>query len=1087
MMMDPLSPLFWEVPEFTEINRLPMRSTLSPFRTAAQARTVNAAKSPWVQSLDGQWDFRYFDSPDAVGMMELSAEGEEGWSPISVPGNWTMQGWDKPHYTNVTMPFENKPPVVPSENPTGVYRTRFMLPAGWAGRRTVIEFGGVESCFCVYLNGAFVGMGKDSRLPSAFDLSRYLQEGENTLVVICIRFSDGSYVEDQDHWWMAGIYRSVRLYSTASAYIEDVFAKGEPDADGKDATLRVTASINFSTEPDTDLPVHEPRRAHTVEVQLFDADGKPVFKTLPSVAISNSYRKQYYQGEITAAVKHPALWSDECPDLYTLVVTLLAPDGKPVEHTSCRVGFRRVEVKDRELLLNGQPVYIKGVNRHDHDPDSGKTVSREKMLDEISLLKQFNFNAVRTSHYPNDPMWLDLCDEYGILIVDEANIESHANYSTLCRDPRWRKPFLERVQRMVLRDKNHPSVIAWSLGNESGYGVNHDLAADWVRSYDDSRPLHNEGALKQTWNQSGNAYDKGGDRSNDLQNPMYPAIKDLVAFAQQNPKNADYDSRRPFIMCEYSHAMGNSCGCLKDYWDAIYAHRGLQGGFIWDWIEQGILKKSEIRNQKSEIGLTGEALAAAYAACSEPGGEYYWAYGGDFGDEPNDVNFCCNGMIMPDRTVKPQMWEFKKVAQPVWITAGKIAGEVHVFNAAFFRPLGWLAGEWTLLVDGRPVQRGVLPALDLAPQSGKTLRLPVTPPATMCAGEEAWLRIVFRTRAAQGWCGKGHEVASEQFRMPFAGKAALPSAAVRLSKMPVAIEGGSITLGDTGVVAQVDSQTGALVSVSVGGTPVITAGPSFNIWRGPIDNDGVKGKADQWSAKWKPLGRWMLAGYDSLTASVGSVSERRVGADLVLDSRLVYACSKGDGCFEVENRYRFTSGGLILCDHVFRFGEGMADVPRLGLMLTVAEGFEQLDWYGRGPFENYIDRCYAAEIGRYSGTVAEQYFPYIVPQENGNKTDVTWFSLRNAARTGVHFQTRGDGFGFSAHHFTPADLTPALHTYDVPMRPEITVLLDARQRGLGTASCGPDTLEQYKVLPGRYRLRYAITPLNGRKPGRFAI
>jgi beta-galactosidase len=1100
MMTDPLSPLFWEVPEFTEINRLPMRATLSPFKTVAQARTVNPARSPWVQSLDGQWDFRYFDSPEAVGMLELSADGADGWSPITVPGNWTMQGWDKPHYTNVIMPFENNPPTAPADhNPTGVYRTRFTLPAGWAGRRTVIEFGGVESCFCLYLNGTFVGMGKDSRLPSAFNLTRYLQDGENTLVVVCIRYSDGSYVEDQDHWWMAGIYRSVRLYSTGAAYIEDVFARGVPDADGKDATLHVVASINFAAFPDRDRRSDEPLRAHSVEVQLYGADGKPVFKTLPSVVISHSYRKQYYKGEITASVKRPALWSDECPNLYTLVVTLRDPDGKPVEHTACRVGFRRVEIKERELLLNGQPVYIKGVNRHDHDPDKGKTVPREKMLEEIRLLKQFNFNAVRTSHYPNDPMWLDLCDEYGILIVDEANIESHANYATICRDPRWRKPFFERVQRMVLRDKNHPSVIAWSLGNESGYGENHDLAADWVRGYDDSRVLHNEGAIKVKWSQGGNSFDKGGERSNDIHNPMYPQIAQLVAFASQNPKMQDYDSRRPFIMSEYAHAMGNSCGCLKDYWDTIYAHRGLQGGFIWDWIEQGLLKKaeirnpeseiceqkSEIRNPKSEIGLTGDALAAAHAECNRPGGEYFWAYGGDYGDEPNDVNFCCNGMIMPDRTLKPQMWEFKKVAQPVWITNGKAAGEVHVFNAAFFRPLGWLAGEWTLLVDGRPVQRGSLPALDLAPQSGTTLRVPVKPPA-MRTGEEAWLRVVFRTSAAQTWCGKGHVVAAEQFRMPFKGTAALQPAASR-SKAPVTVADGAVTLGDTGVVAQVDPKTGALVSVSVGGTPVITAGPSFNIWRGPLDNDGVKGKPEQWSAKWKPLGRWMLAGYDALTASVGSVGEKRVGSDLVLDSRLVYTCSKGDGRFEVENRYRFTVGGLILCDHVFTFGDGMTEVPRLGVMLTVAPGFERLDWYGRGPFENYIDRCYAAEIGRYSGTVAGQYFPYIVPQENGNKTDVTWFSLRNAAKSGVHFQARGDAFGFSAHHFTPADLTAAYHTYDVPARPEITVLLDARQRGLGTASCGPDTLDQYKVLPGCYRLRYAITPLTGRNPGRFAL
>ena len=1062
-----LFPRFWELPELTELNRLPMRATLSPYKTVAQAQAGNPGKSPWVQSLDGQWEFRYFNSPSEVPSADLAPDVGGNWSAITVPGNWTMQGWDKPHYTNVIMPFENTPPQVPANaNPTGLYRTRFSLPEGWSGRRTVIELGGAESCICVYLNGVFIGMSKDCRLPAAFDLTPHLKEAENLLAVVCIRYSDGSYVEDQDQWWMAGLYRSVRLYSTASVYIEDIFARGEAGADGKAATLRVNTSINFTTEPDADLRPAEPRRSHTVEVQLCDAAGIPVFKTLPSVSISDSYRKQYYQGEIVVPVKRPSLWSDECPNLYTLVVTLRTPDGKAVEHTSCRVGFRRVEVKDRELLLNGQPVYIKGVNRHDHDPDQGKTVPREKMLEEIRLLKQFNFNAVRTSHYPNDPMWLDLCDEYGILIVDEANIESHANYSSLCRDPRWRKPFLERVQRMVLRDKNHPSVIAWSLGNESGYGVNHDLAADWVRSYDNSRVLHNEGAVKMAWKQSHNCYDQGGERSNDMHNPMYPAIDQLVAFAQQTPKMPGYDNRRPFIMCEYSHAMGNSCGCLKDYWDAIYAHPGLQGGFIWDWIEQGI-RKTDART-----------------------GREFMAYGGDYGDEPNDVNFCCNGMIMPDRTIKPQMHEFKKIAQPVWITAGDLAtGKINIFNANFFRPMDWLEGAWTVEVDGRRVQQGNLPAMKLAPQSGTTVKLPLQQPV-MRAGEEAYLRISFKTRGKEPWGGKGHEVAHEQFLLPFAGEEALPSAAaVAKSRGAAAVDqdGALLRLGGSGVDAMIDEQTGAICTVRLNGQAVLTAGPTFNLWRGPLDNDGVKGKADQWKAKWKPLGRWMLAGYDALTPTVENVERKVVGKDIVLTSHVSYACGKGDGRFEVENGYRFTAAGLILCDHSFQFADGMPDVPRLGVMLTVAEGYEQLDWFGRGPFESYADRKYAADFGRYGGTVADQYFPYIVPQENGNKEDVTWFSLRNAAKQGIQFQSRGSLFNVSAQHFTPADLTGAYHTYDVPQRPETTVLLDARQRGLGTASCGPDTLEKYRILPGSYRLRYAMIPLTGRAPKRFSL
>jgi len=1062
-----LFPNFWEMPELTEINRLPMRATLYPYKTAVQAKRVEPAKSPWVLSLDGPWDFRYFERPTDVPATDLAADAGGNWAAIAVPGNWTMQGWDKPHYTNVIMPFENTPPRVPADhNPTGVYRRRFTLPADWTGRRTVIEFGGVESCFCVYLNGVFAGMSKDCRLPAAFDLTPFLKEGENTLTAMCIRYSDGSYVEDQDHWWMAGIYRSVLLRSVAPVCIEDVFAKGEPDDRFRDGTLTVRTTLNFATEPDTDLVKGEPRRFHTVEAQLFDAGGKAVFKALPSVRISNSYRKQYYEGEITAAVKHPALWSPECPHLYTLVVTLKDHLGRALDHTSCRMGFRRVEVKNREFLLNGQPVYIKGVNRHDHDPDTGKTVSREAMLQEIRLLKQYNFNAVRTSHYPNDPLWLDLCDAYGIMIVDEANIEAHANYSTLCRDPRWRKPFVERVERMVRRDKNHPCVIAWSLGNETGYGPNHDAAADWVRAFDSSRVLHHEGALKQAWAQSHSLFDRGGDRSNDFHNPMYPQIAQLEDFASQNPSAPEADTRRPFIMCEYAHAMGNSCGCLKEYWDTIYAHRGLQGGFIWDWIEQGIRK-------------------------TDPGtGREFWAYGGDFGDVPNDANFCCNGMIMPDRTIKPQMHEFKKLAQPVWITAGDLAkGGIHVFNADYFRSLGWVAGEWTLEVDGRRVQGGMLPPLALEPQTGVSLKLPVAPPS-MRAGEEAYLGISFKTREKQPWCGRGHEVAREQFRLPFTGDGELPAAVAirRGGKAAVAQDGERLRLGDSGVEAVVDEKTGALRRVSASGQAVITDGPAFNIWRAPLDNDGVKCKADQWTATWNLLGRWMNAGYDKLTPSVEGVEQKRIGGDVVLSSHAAYRCGKGDGRFDVENVYRFTAAGLILCEHRFQFAAGMPDVPRLGIMMTLAAGYERLDWFGRGPFESYADRKYAAEFGRYGGSVDEQYFPYIVPQENGNKDDVTWFSLRGeGGGAGVQFQTLGGPFSFSAHHFTPSDLTAAYHTFEVPRRAETTVLLDVRQRGLGTASCGPDTLDRYKVLPGSYRLRYAIIPLGDRLPGRFRL
>lgn len=1052
--MPGIFPAFWETPEFTEIARLPMRSTLHPYKTQKQALDRNPAKSPWVFNLDGQWDFRYYTSPEQVQPADLAANAGGKWDKITVPGNWTMQGWDKPHYTNVIMPWTNNPPFVPAENPTGVYRTAFTLPADWEGRRVVIQIGGVESCYYLYLNGTFIGMSKDCRLPAEFDLTAKAVKGINSLAVVCIRWSDSSYVEDQDQWWMAGIHRSVFLYSTANCYIEDVCATSPYDYRRKEGELTVKTTLRFRAEPDTDLKQGQPRRFHTVEARLFDAKGKPVFKQPLAATISNSYRKDYYRCCVSAKVKNPAAWTCEQPNLYTLVVTLKDHNGKELENTSTRIGFRTVEIKKRSLLFNGQPIYIKGVNRHDHDPDTGKHVTREAMLQEIYLLKQFNFNAVRTCHYPNDPQWLDLCDEYGIMILDEANIESHANYSTICHDPRWSKQFVERVQRMVLRDKNHACIFGWSLGNESGYGENHDLAADWVRAFDPTRILHNENALKLSWSQGFNPYDKGGERSEDLVSPMYPGIDVLVNFSKNSP-----DKTRPFVMCEYAHAMGNSCGCLKDYWDAIYKYPGLQGGFIWDWIEQG-LRKTDPKT-----------------------GREFWAYGGDYGDEPNDSDFCCNGMIMPDRTPKPQMWEFKKIVQPVKIVAKNAAkGEFEIFNSDFFTSLDWLAGSWKLEVDGKQMQAGKLPLLKLAPQKKLKVKLALKEPK-MLAGQEAYLTLSFKTREKTPWCGKGHEVAWEQFKMPYKGAGKLQAVAAAGG---VTQSGKSVQLGDSGVTAVLDEKNGRLESVALGKKAVISSGPDFLLWRGPTDNDGVKGKEEQWTAEWKPLGRWMRAGYDKLTPQVQNVKIQDAACGIEMISRILYACSKGDGKFSVENRYCFTPAGVIYCDHRISFQKGMVDVPRLGMRLNVAAGLENLDWFGRGPVESYPDRKYAADFGRFASTVTEQYYPYIVPQENGNHEDTTWFSLREG-KSGLQFQTTGKPFSFSALHMTPEDLTAAHHTFDINQRPETTVTINVAQRGLGTASCGPDTLEKYQILPGEYRLSYAIIPLADTAPGRFTL
>jgi len=1039
----------WETPELTGINRQPMRATLHPYHSEKSALARRPERSRWVHDLNGRWKFRLFSRPEKVAPGHLDPECRDAnWARINVPGNWTMQGFDRPHYTNVQMPFENDPPLVPGDNPTGVYRTRFRLPASWKGRRVVIHFGGVESCFYLHLNGRLVGMSKDSRLPAEFDLTPHLKSGTNHLAAMVIRWSDGSYVEDQDHWWMAGIHRDVFLYSTADAYIQDVAVTAGLDRGLHNGLLTIGARVNFAREP---------REEHVLGAQLYDSEGRTVLRKPLSSRISPIYREKQYESELSARVPRVLPWSDEVPNLYRLVVSLRDARGRLLEATSTRVGFRNVEVKNRQLLLNGRPVLIRGVNRHDHDPSGGKTVPRETMLKDVMLLKRHNFNAVRTSHYPNDPAWYDLCDEYGLLVVDEANIESHANYDTLCRDPRWKRSFHERGTRLVLRDRNHPSVILWSLGNESGYGENHDELADAIRRLDPSRPLHYEGVIRSNWKQRTALAGRISSRATDVICPMYPPHEHLAEWAAKTREH------RPLIMCEYSHAMGNSNGGLKEYWDLIRKHRGLQGGFIWDWVEQGIPRK-------------------------DSRGRFYWAYGGDFGDEPNDVNFCCNGLIMPDRSPKPAMTECHKVMQPIEITGANLArGEVRVKNRQFFRDTGWLTGNWKLEVDGRRVARGKLRLPRIAPGKSARLSIPVRQPK-MRAGQECFLTVSIHARERQSWCPAGHLVAWEQLKMPFRGKGALPALRSRGELKIRKQRGRTMILNpQTGFEVVVDHRSGSLARFGLRGREILSAGPAFNIWRGPLDNDGVKGKEEQWRAHWKPLGRWMLAGFDKLSRRTENVTVReRLDGTVTVEISQRFTTRGSRKGFDFRHEYTILPSGVIRARNKFALDGGLPDIPRLGVRMTLPAAFTNLEWLGRGPGESYVDRKAGTPVGRYSGNVADQFFPYVVPQESGNKEDVSWLALLSPAGLGVQVQAAGP-LSFSASHFTPEDLTAAYHPNELKPRDEVTLLLDCRQRGLGTASCGPDTLPQYRITPGTYRWEYSIVVLDGRKPGRLAL
>jgi len=936
------------------------------------------------------------------------------------------------------MPFDHQPPSVPDANPTGIYRKTFSLPEDWETRRTVIHFDGVESAFFLFVNGMEAGFSKDSRTPAAFDITSLVRPGENSITAVVIRWSDGSFLEDQDHWWMAGIYRDVYLYSTDHEYIRDLSVRAEPDLQGSG-----TLSLSVLTESDRNCP-----EEYSLSVRLQDPEGKVVLEDMQTgrtrflmVRHTDSLKTGDSRVRLEYTLDDPRLWSTESPELYTLTVALNRPDGTVAEAVSCRTGFRKVEIRNRELLINGRPVMIKGVNRHEHDPETGKTVSRESMISDILMLKQYNFNAVRTAHYPNTPEWYDLCDEYGIYLVDEANIECHDYYDQLCREPRWAAAFSDRVRRMVLRDRNHPSVIMWSLGNESGYGPNHDAAAGWVRSTDDSRPVHYEGAVHDVWGQGPIVHrDHWNTHGTDIFCPMYESVEGMIRFA------TEVEDHRPYIACEYSHAMGNSNGSLKDYWHAFETYHGLQGGFIWDWVDQGLTKKTE-------------------------DGREYWAYGGDYGEPVHDFDFCINGLIWPDRTPHPAMEECKYLTRPVKIEVigGPEEGHPEVLkitNRQDFSGMEWLEGEWELLRDGRPAGSGSFPLPSLAPGESRIIPLPCgTAPRN--ENEEIHLNLTVRSREKTAWCPAGHIVSAEQLRLN--GRFTVPAAigntagaALPAARLGEDEEGYSLENGDA--VLRVSRKEGVITGLQQGSRTILTSGPRLNLWRAATDNDGIR----EWSGQEdKPLGQWQAAGLDDLKLLECRVAseESEGGVSLILERTL----AGRDPEKPVRSVQRITpaEGGGFLVDTEIDIHPGLPTLPRVGVIMTLAPGFENLAWFGRGPHENYTDRAESAFLGIYRSDVGGQFVPYILPQECGNHTDTRWLTLDNGT---AGLRIEGDcPLEFSALHHSPADLFAARHTTDLPLREETWLTVDYRQRGLGTGSCGPQTREEYAVSPGLYR------------------
>ena len=1111
----------WENPELTSLNKLPPRATFTSFATAKQALSRDPNQSPWVLPLNGEWQFRYEPTPeDALRSIAADAAAAATWGVIQVPGNLQTQGYGKPHYTNVKMPWPDLPPHVPAANPTGIYRRQFTVPATWSGQRIVAHFGGATSVLAVYVNGVAVGLSKDSCLPAEFDITAAVRpDAANELVALVIQWSDASFSEDQDQWWFSGLHREVFIYSTPKTYIQDLYARPVLAADLRSATLELSVHVGVTGAGPIPAGI-------SAELRLLDPQGRPVGKPLSGALRVPERRFQnqpdHLRIDLITAVAKPQLWSHETPALYTLAVTLKTPDG--TVHTAIRVGFRRIEVGNRNLLINGQRVLIKGVNRHDHHPDTAKAVPYETMVQDVTMMKQFNFNAVRTSHYPNDPRWLELCDEHGLYVIDEANVESHAFHNFICNEPQFATAWLDRVMRMVVRDKNHPSIIFWSLGNESGYGANHSGAAGWVRHYDPSRPVHYEGTISK--GQSKTTWAHGAD-ANDIICPMYEPIAKLVEWSdavskhhrprpdgtlrgeallafglhQARDRECEWlahgyptitDPRnplcgraqgqrdlpiptplhpldRPVIMCEYSHAMGNSNGSLADYFEVFKTKPGIQGGFIWEWLDHGLRQKTA-------------------------DGREFFAYGGDFGDTPNDANFVCDGLVSADRVPHPALWEFKHLAQPVSVALAKAAAtgavRLRVTNEHDFVSLARLQGHWELLLDGVASKRGKLPRLDLAPGAVKEVALAL---GKLPAGVEAHLTVSWTTVADTSFAPKGHETAWTQLALtpPPKTKAKTAATAVAAAKAkttgaarkpvlpPVRVEetlgGVRLTAGET--VASFDRTTSLLTSLKVGGTELLARGPQVELNRAATDNDGIKLWTGQTN---KALGRWQKLGLADkpLQHQPGKFAckTNRDGSVTVTLSHAASGREKWTDCTHTHT-YTLHPDARLVVDNVIAFaGADMTDLPRAGVRFDLVAGYEHLAYFGRGPVENYADRKTGSLLARYDTTVAGEYVDYVMPQEHGHHTETRWLELSASDRKAptVHIAA-APLLEFNATHFTVEDLYAAKHTTDLKPRAETIVYLDAVHRGLGTQSCGPDTLDRYKVSAKRYAFSYTLT------------
>lgn len=1010
----------WENPAVTQINTQPAHATLIPYTNIPDALSFNKERSPLYQSLNGIWKFKWCKTPLHVPQnFGTKAIDTSGWDDLFVPGNWQMDGrYDRPIFTNIQYPFPPTPPFVPKAdtNSTGLYKTNFRVADGWKGKQVFLHFAAAQSALYVWVNGKKVGYHEDGMTPAEFNITSYLQKGENTLWAEVINWSDGSYLEDQDFWRLSGIFRDVFLFATPGVHLRDHYLQADLDKQYRDANLDLKVAVRNYTG--------KASGKYSVRFTLQDAGGKAIFKQTQDVTgISSSKETEVsFKGTLT----NPAKWTAETPNLYIAVIELLGADGKVTEVISSKTGFRKMEIVKGHLLVNGKPVKIKGVNRHEFDMYTGRYISRASMIRDIELMKQNNFNAVRTCHYPNATEWYDLCDQYGLYVMDEANVESHGLWTRekiyLGEKPEWKQAFLDRGTAMVQRDKNHPSIIFWSMGNESGWGPNFDAMYAAIKQIDGTRPIHYESRTPNV--RKLNRYD--------IISMMYPDTAEIMKFMKQ-------DTSRPVIICEFAHAMGNGLGDYRHYWDLFYKNTRLQGGFIWDWVDQGIRAKDK-------------------------NGREYWNIINHI-DSAN-VN---DGLIGPDRIPQPEIHEAKKVQQNINVQATDIAhGKVSISNGFYFDDLSNIVLHWTLLQNGEPIQSGVVNQLKVAAQASTEITVPYNA-SLLKPGNEYHLRFSFKLKSEKRWAPKDFEISSEQLSIPVSSKI-VKTSTVNMPKVKQVENGDNIVIFGDNFSINFSKKAAALTSFKHQGVELLTAPIQPSFWRVPTDNDeGGKHRSFAW--------RWRNAGLDNFAVTPVEIRSHQSSQNtVVVEAKSVIKLKQGQ--INHTATYTILGNGEVRVDNHYEVAGNVPPLARVGLQFAMPSSFARIKWFGNGPFESYADRQESAFAGVYAGNVADQHFPFVMPQENGNKTNVRWMLIANHNGQGL-LATGAPFMNVNVQDYSLKALNESKISHFLVRGDKTYINIDLKQMGLGgDDSWTPRVHPEYLLIDKEYKFSFSLKPIN---------